>query len=241
VAKANGRAIIADAHPLERLGIQTVLKQAFSCDSDDTEDFAGLTQLMAAPAVVAVVDWDLPGFNSPDQIRELRMLYPATRIIVVCTMCPLDTVLTLLACGVHGIIPKTLPAADAQKAFALVASGMIYVPADICDAAVSDSADEAENRTGRPERLSVRQVEVLRLAAKGGSNKEIARQLSIAEATVKVHLGAAFRNMGVNNRVRAVAAFRERGGESSPSGYRERGHPSSNSLQRTQGLKARAR
>ena len=210
MARVIGRAIIADVHPLERLGIRSVLRQAFSCDSDDTEDFDGLTQLMAAPAVVAVVDWDLPGFNSPDQIRELRRLYPATRIIVVCSQCTVDTVFALLACGVHGIIPKTLAAVDVQRAFALVASGLIYVPADICDSSLSATPDSAAKRANQADRLSIRQVEVLRLAAKGGSNKEIARQLSIAEATVKVHLGAAFRNMGVNNRARAVAAFRER-------------------------------
>jgi len=217
VGRVTGRAIIADAHPLERLGIQSVLRQAFSCDSENADDFAGLAQLLEAPAVVAVVDWDLPGLNSPDQIRRLRQLYPATRIIVVCSRCPVPTVFALLASGVHGIIPKSLPAADVRKAFALVASGLIYVPADICDTSLFAIPDSSEKRVSGVERLSVRQVEVLRLAATGGSNKEIARQLSIAEATVKVHLGAAFRNMGVNNRVRAVAAFRERNEDSSRS------------------------
>jgi DNA-binding NarL/FixJ family response regulator len=244
VARAVGRAIIADVHPLERLGLRSVLRQAFSCVSDETDDFAGLARLMEAPAVVAVVDWDLPGFSSPDQIRQLRMLYPATRIIVVCTQCPVTTVLELLACGVHGIIPKTLPAGDVQKAFALVASGLIYIPADICDSALSNNSVVSEKPESRSERLSTRQVEVLRLAAKGGSNKEIARQLAIAEATVKVHLGAAFRNMGVNNRARAVAAFRQRdeererkiffeGAAASPT-------PSLAKLRPGQGLKTRA-
>ena len=204
-----GRAVIANAHPLERLGIQTVLSHAFSCDTEDADDFAGLTRLMETPTVVAVIDLDLPGFNSPDQIRALRRHYPSTRIIVVCSRCPVETVFALLGCGVHGIIPKTLAAADVRKAFDLVASGLIYVPADICDSSVAAIPDRRSKRTSGADRLSVRQVEVLRLAAKGGSNKEIARQLSIAEATVKVHLGAAFRNMGVNNRARAVAAFRE--------------------------------
>lgn len=217
-----GRAIIADAHPLEQLGIRTVLRQAFSCESHDTDDFAGLTRLMETPAVVAVVDADLPGFTSTEQIRELRRLCPATRIIVVCNRCSVETVCALLACGVHGIIPKTLAAADVQKAFAHVASGLVYVPADICDTSPSGDPDRSDKRMSGAERLSVRQVEVLRLAAKGGSNKEIARQLSIAEATVKVHLGAAFRNMGVNNRARAVAAFQERDEENARSMFFER-------------------
>ena len=237
VGRVIGRAIIADEHPLERLGIQTVLRQAFSCDSDETEDFGGLTQMMAEQAVVAVVDWDLPGFNSPDQLRELRRLYPATRIIVVCSQCTVETVFALLSCGVHGIIPKTLAAADVHKAFALVASGLIYVPADICDSSLSAIPDRSSKRASGAERLSVRsgaerlsvrQVEVLRLAAKGGSNKEIARQLSIAEATVKVHLGAAFRNMGVNNRARAVAALRESDEENSRRMFFERPPSSAN-------------
>ena len=203
-----GRAIIADAHPLERLGIQALLRQAFSCESDDTEDFDGLNRLMASPAAVAVVDWDLPGFDSPAQIRELRLLYPDTRIIVVCTQCPAETVFKLLASGAHGIIPKTLAAADVQKAFALVASGHIFIPADICRTASSTNSNGAEERKSGLECLSTRQTEVLRLAAKGKSNKEIALDLSISENTVKVHLGAAFRQMGVKNRMLAVAALR---------------------------------
>jgi DNA-binding NarL/FixJ family response regulator len=209
VSSLFGRAVIANVHPLERLGIQTVLRHAFSCDTEDVDDFASLTRLMDTPPVVVVIDLDLPGFNSPEQIRALRRQYPATRIIVVCSRCPVETIFTLLGCGVHGIIPKTLAAADVRKAFDLVASGLIYVPADICESSVAAIPDRAPKRTAGADRLSVRQVEVLRLAAKGNSNKEIARQLSIAEATVKVHLGAAFRNMGVNNRARAVAAFRE--------------------------------
>jgi DNA-binding NarL/FixJ family response regulator len=208
--KAVGRAIIADAHSLERLGIQTVLKQAFPCNSEDADDFAGLIRLMASPALVAVVDWDLPGFSSPNQIRELRTLYPATRIIVVCTQCRVETVLALLACGVHGIIPKTLTAKDIQTAFALVAGGFIYVPAYICDLALSSNSHSVKKPLSRAGQLSVRQNEVVRLAANGESNKQIARLLSIAEGTVKVHLGAAFRNMGVNNRARAVAVLGER-------------------------------
>ena len=245
VGKAFGRAIIANAQPLERLGIQSVLRQAFLCDSDGTDDFAGLTELMASPAVVAVVDWDLPDFNSPNQIRELRSYYPATRIIVMCSQCPVDTVFALLAAGAHGIIPKTLATADVHKAFELVASGMIYVPADICDSSLSASSDLSPKRASGADRLSVRQVEVLRLAAKGGSNKEIARQLSIAEATVKVHLGAAFRNMGVNNRARAVAAFRERDEENSRRMFFERArslvNPPITPDKRGQGLKTSAR
>lgn len=209
MASVSGRAIIANSHPLERLGIQTVLRQAFACDAEDTDDFAGLTKLMETPPVVAVIDLDLPGFKSPDQIRALRRNYPATRIIVVCSRCPVETVFTLLGSGVHGIIPKTLPPADVHKAFDIVASGLVYVPADVCDSSVAAAPDRRAKRSPGADRLSVRQVEVLRLAAKGSSNKEIASHLSIAESTVKVHLWSAFRNMGVNNRARAVAAFRE--------------------------------
>jgi DNA-binding NarL/FixJ family response regulator len=57
--------------------------------------------------------------------------------------------------------------------------------------------------------LSVRQRQVLQLVCEGASNKEIARKLSISEATVKVHVGAAFRVIGVTNRVQAAAVFRQ--------------------------------
>lgn len=153
----------------------------------------------------------------------------------MCSQCPVETVFTLLGCGVHGIIPKTLAAADVHKAFDLVASGLIYVPADICDTSVAAIPDRRARRATGADRLSVRQVEVLRLAAKGSSNKEIARHLSIAEATVKVHLGAAFRNMGVNNRARAVAAFREADEDDSRKMFFETRPPGPMPFSRTRG------
>jgi DNA-binding NarL/FixJ family response regulator len=121
----------------------------------------------------------------------------------------------LLSCGVHGIIPKSLAATTLIKAFALVANGTVYIPGDIGDGGVSDRFSSAELQESRANQLSLRQDEVLRLAARGQTNKEIARQLSIAEGTVKVHLGAAFRNMGVTNRMHAVTALRQRDEETS--------------------------
>jgi DNA-binding NarL/FixJ family response regulator len=204
------RAIIANAHSFERLGLEVIIKRTFGCDSDGADDFDGLARLIASPRPVIVVDENLPGLSRPDQIRRLHILSPATRIVVVCTQCSTNAVLALLSCGVHGIIPKSHAATDLTKAFALVASGIVYVPADMSDWALSERLNTPVSRERRATHLSLRQDEVLRLAAVGRSNKEIARQLSIAEGTVKVHLGAAFRNMGVSNRMHAVAALRQR-------------------------------
>jgi DNA-binding NarL/FixJ family response regulator len=202
------RILVADAHSLERLGVVQVLKLALSCTRfDDAAHFSELSALLQAETGMVVIDEALPGLTSLDELRDVRRRHPTTKFVIVSSSPRPQSVFASLMAGAHGFIPKALPADEMIEAFRHISRGFVYVPADLADGHPADD-DEAMNKGwGRVMELSSRQRQVLQLACEGSSNKEIARKLAISEATVKVHVGAAFRVIGVTNRIHAAALF----------------------------------
>ncbi len=131
----------------------------------------------------------------------------------------------LLAAGAAGFIPKTDSAAVIVQAMRLVLAGGIYAPVRLlsvgADANTTTTAVKRLSGAG-VDSLTGRQLEVLRLLARGLPNKLIARELDLSEGTVKVHLLAIFRTLNVNNRTEAViaaSAFLGAAGTSSASAF----------------------
>lgn len=203
-----GRIVVADAHSLERLGIAAVLRSVFHCNHLDFASGRGeLDELLNAQPDLVLIDSEFPGFTASD-IRQIRANFPSTRFVIVSSDCSPATVLTTIGCGVDGFIPKSLGHPEMIAAFRQIAAGYVYVPHVVADAPQLSPANESARSASVLRELTQRQQQVLELASDGKSNKEIGRQLDISEATVKVHLSAAFRALGVNNRLSAVALFR---------------------------------
>lgn len=130
-------------------------------------------------------------------------------LVVVASTRDRDLVLQALGAGVHGYVPMDLSAEEMLGAFKSVLSGQIYVPklmSEVCAKQLAVAPGSGSHDLS----FTDRQSQVLALMTAGRSNKEIARTLHIAEGTVKVHITAAFRVLGVHNRVSAAAAIRYR-------------------------------
>jgi DNA-binding NarL/FixJ family response regulator len=121
-------------------------------------------------------------------------------------------VLLALEAGAHGYVPKSLGAAELAQALQVIRAGTIYVPALLAD--ITAVAGEPTSPVIRPEAsseasplgaMTKRQRDVLELIVQGLSNKEIARELNLGEGTVKVHVAALFRTLGVTSRSAAAA------------------------------------
>lgn len=202
-------AIVMESQALCRRGLVNLLE--IRCGFANVlvaEDFYGLLAMLDDRANVSIVtlDGSLPSVDSLDCIRHLRYNYPQLRLVLVTTKADRSSALDALAAGVHGVVPKVLPESEMVKAFSMIASGGIFVPN-----LVSEVYGSVEKEAGLSDQealvLTDRQREVLSLLAKGKSNKEIARALCIAEGTVKVHIAAAFKLLGVHNRVGAAAVL----------------------------------
>lgn len=151
------------------------------------------------------IDLDQPDVGG---IRGLRTRYPLLSLAITDWRRDRQSALRAIADGAHGYIPKDLEQDEMLLAFELVMSGQVYIPPHVGD--VEEAPAEREPRSLSLSALTGRQRDVLTHMSMGKSNKEIARSLRISESTVKVHVAAAFRQLGVHNRVGAVAALQSR-------------------------------
>lgn len=201
--------LLIDDHPvfiegirgvLLRLGPDTVVATSGSCeealaliDEDDDRD-------------LVILDINLPGMSGLEGLRLLRHRLPATPIVLLSASENRARVLQAIEQGAKGYIPKSSPPEIIVNALQLVLSGGVYLPMAVLDTLSSNPAPEHQ---GSDQALTPRQLAVLKLLAEGLSNKEIARQLDLAENTVRVHVSAILRFLGVSNRTEAgVAAVR---------------------------------
>lgn len=213
VAKEIGGILVADSHPLCREGLTTLFARNLGLsDIFEASDFAGVLTKIATRGSIGLVtiDLGLPGLRNGEGLRDLRVRYPDVRVVVVAASRDRDLVLDSLGAGVHGYIPKDVPVPEMAEALRAVIAGRMYVPPFVSDLSARKEPAVDQDGVANDAALTSRQFEVLNLLAAGRSNKEIARLLSIAEGTVKVHIAAAFRMLGVHNRVSAAAAMQAR-------------------------------
>lgn len=199
-----------------RSGLASIIRGEFGCcdvatagDADQALDW--LAASGARDMLVLDGGIDLASVV-PDGIRGLRHRFPQLSLVIVDWRRDRDDVLGAIAQGAHGFIPKDMEQDEMLNAFRQVMAGQVYVPPIVSDV---DTEQRVKGASGSHQAslssLTERQREVLTHMSLGKSNKEIARSLRISESTVKVHVAAAFRLLGVHNRVGAVAALQSRG------------------------------
>ncbi|QCK84454.1 response regulator transcription factor [Phreatobacter aquaticus] len=201
-------AVIADDHGMYRMGLAFTLKDRLGFD--DVEEAGSLDEALArlgenGDIALALFDLSMPGMASAASLAAVRECYPDLPIAVVSASENRNDVLEALAAGVNGFVPKRLVDADLVAALQAIVDGAIFVPSSMALGAAGRTAPPAAHVIDLT-RLTPRQRDVLGLLVQGRSNKEIARALDLGHGTVKIHLAALFRHLGVHNRAAAVAA-----------------------------------
>lgn len=148
-----------------------------------------------------MLDLGLPGCAGIEALTRMRAAAPEARIVVVSATEERDVILAALRAGAAGYVPKTSKPGVVTAALRLVAAGGVYVPPQT----LGDVPAAARKA------LTGRQLEVLRLLARGLANKEIARNLRIGQETVKQHARAVYAALGVSRRAQAGRAAERRG------------------------------
>jgi DNA-binding NarL/FixJ family response regulator len=211
--------LIADDHHLIREGLKITLESAFN-DLQIVEAKDGVQVLEVVeenPDLdLILLDYFMPGTNGVSLVTTLCNRHPAIPVIIISASDDPALMHKLLDRGVAGFIPKATHQELIIRAIQLVVSGGTYIPPELMESgspfsqegntqatASSRSATYAES-SNMFSKLTQRQQEVLRLLAKGETNKDISRHLNVSENTVKVHVTAILKALGVSNRTQAV-------------------------------------
>lgn len=200
------RLLIADDHPVVRDGLRGMFAGDPRFDVvGEASDGAHAVELARAlhPDVV-LMDLRMPRLDGVSAIRRLRELGIAARVLVLTTFDTDSEVLPAVEAGATGYLLKDAPIDDLKRAVEASARGESVLSPTVATRLMHQVRDP-----GSP--ISDREREVLSLIAQGRSNREVAAELFISEATVKTHLLHVYGKLGVNDRAAAVAVGFQRG------------------------------
>lgn len=201
-------AMIVDDHPLFCDALSIVLTSVAGIGSVRTADSLSdaLSSLDAEPKPdVLLLDLNLPDVNGLDGLMRLRARRPDLPILVVSSMSDNRMVSATLRAGAQGFVPKHSQRDVFRRAFDAIWAGRQFLPEGYIEPASPDGDDAAiDEAVSRLASLTRQQARILRLICDGKLNKQIAFDLSIAETTVKAHVTAIMRKLGVQSRTQAV-------------------------------------
>jgi len=202
------RVLIVDDHPVVRDGIRGVLEHedGFEVVGEAADGAEALARVAGAPVDVVLMDLRMPGMGGVEAITELRRSHPQVRVLVLTTYDEDRDVLPAIEAGATGYLLKDSPRATLLDGVRAAHAGRPVLAPSVAGRLMGIVGGDA-----RADGLSPRELDVLRAAADGSTNREIAAALFVSEATVKTHLLHLYDKLGARDRASAVAIAYRRG------------------------------
>jgi len=207
------RIVIADDHALVRGGMSLLIDiaspQAEVLQANSMEQVKGF--LSEAESIdLILLDLMMPGMQGESDIKAISGSRPEIPIIIVSVKEDINSIRSSLAAGAMGYIPKTSSPDVTVSAIQLVLAGGVYVPPHVLQLGASllgvkEENVEVKNTYG----LTGRQIEVLNLVVSGKSNQSIGTVLGLTTGTIKMHVSAIFKKLGVGSRTEAAMKYSE--------------------------------
>jgi len=201
---ARMKVLVVDDHPLMRVGISAII-EAQKDMTAVAQAYSGEEAIVLFDQYhpdVTLIDLRLPAMSGVETIRSIRQSHPRAKFVVLTTYEGDEDIHQALEAGALGYLIKGMPHEALISALRRVHAGGRYLPAPVTKI--------LETRTPDSD-LSPREREVLQLVVRGRSNREIAVDLGISEATVKTHISVILMRMGVSDRTQAAVAALQRG------------------------------
>lgn len=201
------RILIADDHELLRDTLVAFLSSEDGLETDTAPDFTAACRLIqeAGPYDLVLLDYKMPGMSGIDSLKQAISLEGGQRVALISGEATKAIAEAALEAGAAGFVPKTLPAKSLVNAIKFMAMGEQYAPIDFMTA-----ADEPAQHP-LADKLTQREMQVLKGLTEGKSNKEIARDLDLTEPTIKLHMKTLYRKLEVGNRTQAAIIARDAG------------------------------
>lgn len=204
--------LLVDDHPVVRKGTRELLEGESDMQvlGEAGSGEEALAQARALTPDVILMDVSMPGMNGIEATKAIKAEQPGVGVLVLTSYDDDAYVFALLEAGAAGYLLKNASEDDLLGAVRAVAAGESALHPSIARK-VLERFSVVSNPTPPEDDLSPRELEVLRVAASGRTNKEIARDLDISPRTVQVHLANIFAKIGVGSRTEAVLHGIKRG------------------------------
>ncbi len=199
--------LVADDHPLYREAVRVQIErlsdQVSVFEVPSLEEASALASGPEAPFDLFLIDFHMPGMSLA-ALAQLTRSHPDVPIAVISGTADAGDVRATIQAGARGFIPKTASGKHFAHAIELLLAGGSSVPADLMlalgEPGKGSIPDDAPDRPAWLAVLTARELDVLKAVTRGLSNKEVGRELGLAEVTVKLHLRSIFRKMGARSR-----------------------------------------
>jgi DNA-binding NarL/FixJ family response regulator len=207
--------MLVDDQNLVRKGVRSLLELAEEIEviAEASDGAEAIRMMPEVNPDVVLLDIRMPGLSGLDVLRELKPAGALPPTIILTTFDDDEAVLAGISYGARGYLLKDVALADLVNAIKTVADGGSIVKPAVTQRLLKglENLQNEFSSLDRPDPLTDRETEILRLMAGGYSNKEIANSLGVAEGTVKNHVSNILSKMGVRDRTRAVLKAFEMG------------------------------
>lgn len=202
--KESIRVLIVEDHNVVRQGLVALLNVAGGLEvvGEAADGVEAIAQFRKHKPDVTLIDLRLPRMSGVDAIERIRMETPQARFIVLTTYDGDEDIYRALKAGARAYLLKGMTSEDLISTIHAVHAGKSHIPPVI--------AERLAERMGAQD-LTPRELDVLELIVHGKSNREIAAELEVSEATVKTHINSLLGKLGVTDRTQAATAAIQRG------------------------------
>jgi NarL family two-component system response regulator LiaR len=202
------RILIADDHAMLREGMHNLLSQEkdFEVVGEAANGEEAVRLAGELKPDIAIMDIVMPKLNGLEATKQMRQVSPATAILILTAYSDIRYITGLLEAGACGYLLKNAPGKDVIKAIRAVRSGESVLDAEVTRKLVQRlaSLSRATEEPRADSRLTPREMEILKWAARGLSNKEMSEKFFISLRTVKAHMTNIFNKLGCSSRTDAI-------------------------------------
>jgi two-component system NarL family response regulator len=215
-AEAPIRVLLADPHELFRRGVRLVLEDESDIEvvGESSDGLDAVDRIVELVPDLVLMDVRMPGVSGIEATRRVRSLVPSVKVAILTVSESDDDLFAAVRAGATGYLLKEVSIEELAEAVRAVARGHSLISPSMASRLLGEFnalSRRVEEQRGTAPRLSDRELEVLRLVARGLSNKDIAAELVIAENTVKNHVRNILEKLQLRSRMEAAMyAVREK-------------------------------
>jgi two-component system, NarL family, response regulator NreC len=205
--------VIADDHGLIRAGLRALLENTpdIQVVGEAGDGLAALRLVTELQPDLVLMDISMPGMDGIEAARKVNEISPKTQVLAMTVHEDESTLLEMIRAGASGYIIKTADESELLNAIRVISNGDIYIHPSMTRALLNETSPKTKKNQAFQEALTDREMDVLRLLARGYTNRQIAQELSISPRTVEGHRANLVAKLGISSRMELLNYAEENG------------------------------